>query len=291
MSTHFIEPEQNLTTSHMLRRNPFTGKYVQTQIRGQANTPMQHLQTNALPTDADMLCLNPADPLLHLTASRIFPHSSNRSHREVVSETPQGFTPGLAKELIKNYTQLFERLIPRKDISELRIIERSTAGQVLSTVSGYQQPTAFTQNLQTEARLWAQRTGGDLLADVLTSEVVDHKRIVFKGKHWIAFVPYAAEHPFELRIMPKRASRNLVAITESSHQDLVQTYTQVYALLTKALSSQANFTAIWNMAPIPFCREISRMHITISAQEPPKALKDLSPEDLSAHLRNMLGKP
>lgn len=286
MNTRSLD-KQNLasTAPGALRRNPLTGTYVDLAVGDRAPGLARRLQGNALPLTAAVQYANPDDPLLRLGASSRVSDGAWRTHREAAYEVPLAFTPELAEVLVTRYTSMFETLVPRTDIAELSILEECSAGQVQATVSGYLEPTARTQNLATEASRWARRTGGDLLADVLTAELVDGARILLNNRHWLAYLPYAPEAPLEILLVPKRASRNLVAITDSARADLLATYRQLYTLLFEVLGSGASFTALWSMAPIPWCREVSRLHLSITAAELPAPLEGASPEALAEHLR------
>ena len=57
-------------------------------------------------------------------------------------------------------------------------------------------------------RAYRDRTGRDLVDDVITAERADGSRIVVAGRHWTAFVPFAARWPYEIHLTPPAGCRN-----------------------------------------------------------------------------------
>ena len=71
---------------------------------------------------------------------------------------------------------------------------------------------ARTQSLVAEARRHFDRTGRLLGADILAAERADGSRMVLEGRHWSAYVPYAARWPVEVHLAPHRDVPDLVAL-------------------------------------------------------------------------------
>ena len=68
----------------------------------------------------------------------------------------------------------------------------------------------------TAAKKHFEKTGRDLIGDVLAQEVKDGKRIVAENLHFVAVVPFFARYPYEVHILP-RAVRP--AITDFSPEE------------------------------------------------------------------------
>jgi UDPglucose--hexose-1-phosphate uridylyltransferase len=53
------------------------------------------------------------------------------------------------------------------------------------------------------AKRYVERTGRDLVGDVLAQELADGRRIVAQNAHFIAVVPFFARYPYEVHILPR----------------------------------------------------------------------------------------
>jgi UDPglucose--hexose-1-phosphate uridylyltransferase len=78
-----------------------------------------------------------------------------------------------------------------------------------------------------EARVHADRTGGNLFTDILANEVADGSRIVVQTGQFTAFVPFAARWPVEVHIYPNRFVHNLVDLTDAEVDGFAQIYLDV----------------------------------------------------------------
>jgi UDPglucose--hexose-1-phosphate uridylyltransferase len=78
-----------------------------------------------------------------------------------------------------------------------------------------------------EARRYFDDTGRCALCHMLSDELKDGQRLVAKGKHFVAFVPYAALSPFHLWILPRRHESNYLNATAYELSDLGNLMRQV----------------------------------------------------------------
>jgi UDPglucose--hexose-1-phosphate uridylyltransferase len=78
-----------------------------------------------------------------------------------------------------------------------------------------------------EARAHADRTGGNLFADILANEVAAASRVITRTELFTAFVPFAARWPVEVHIYPNRFVHNLVDLTEAELDGFAQIYLDV----------------------------------------------------------------
>lgn len=256
----------NLISDHQesaLRRDPLTGEFINLASSASVYSLTGRLQNNGYPVSGEPF--DPNDPLLRLGSSALVEDAAWQTHKETIRFVQPLLGQNAGYALAKAYVERFEELVPREDVAELVIREERINGRVSSTITGYSEPTTATTRLQAEASRWTRRTGNDLLADILTAELMDAQRILVNSAHWIAYRPYAAAHETEYIMMPKRPMRNIVATEEEEREDLARVYGQVIAQLNSEQGQDADYTSVWQMAPIPYCREISRMRIHIVA--------------------------
>ena len=78
--------------------------------------------------------------------------------------------------------------------------------------------------------------GRCVYCDILAYETGDGRRIVHENDSFVAFVPFAAEVPFEIRIMPKEHKADFGDITTSEKRDLASALRHVLARLRARLN-------------------------------------------------------
>ncbi len=80
--------------------------------------------------------------------------------------------------------------------------------------------TPRTASLITRAGAHRQRTGRDLMGDVLDSERKSGARVVLDGDAWTCFVPAAARWPVEAHLVPHRAVPDFAALNDAERDEL-----------------------------------------------------------------------
>ncbi|HEY7723521.1 MAG TPA: galactose-1-phosphate uridylyltransferase [Pedococcus sp.] len=167
-----------------------------------------------------------------------------------------------------------------------------------------------TQSLLTEARRHHDRTGRLLGADILTAERRDGSRMVLEGRHWSAYVPYAARWPVEVHLAPHRDVPDLVALDGAERDELAEVYLDLLGRLDRYHPSpdgsplRLPYIAAWQQAPVHVGRDVSRLHLQVmSVLRAPGKLKylagsesgvggwvnDVPPERIAARLREVGG--
>jgi UDPglucose--hexose-1-phosphate uridylyltransferase len=73
---------------------------------------------------------------------------------------------------------------------------------------------------EAEAQRYFDTWGRCVYCDILTFEGHEQQRIVFENASFLAFVPFAAEVPCEIWILPKQHQANFGAITAAAKHDL-----------------------------------------------------------------------
>ena len=71
-----------------------------------------------------------------------------------------------------------------------------------------------------EAQRYFDAWGKCVYCDILGYEMKERKRIVFENASFLAFVPYAANVPFEIWILPKKHEADFGAVSDAEKDDL-----------------------------------------------------------------------
>jgi UDPglucose--hexose-1-phosphate uridylyltransferase len=82
-----------------------------------------------------------------------------------------------------------------------------------------------------EAQRYFDEQGRCVFCDILAFEGRERRRVIVDNASFLAFVPFAAEVPFEMWIMPKRHQADFGAISDAEKADLALTLREVLARL------------------------------------------------------------
>ena len=167
---------------------------------------------------------------------------------------------------------------------------------------------ARTASLLRAATEHHQRTGHLLGADLLAAELDAGSRVVIRGTHWTAYVPYAARWPVEVHLAPRRDVPDLVALDNDERDELAEVYLDLLRRLDRYYEGPDGspiampYIAGWHQAPVRQGRDVSRLHLQVmSVLRAPGRLKylagsesgvgawvnDVAPERVAARLREV----
>ena len=169
-------------------------------------------------------------------------------------------------------------------------------------IYGYPFVTPRTAQLLTRAASHRQRTGRDLLGDVLDSERKAGTRVVQDGEAWTCFVPAAARWPVEAHLVPHRAVPDMAALDDAERDELAVMYRDLLHRLERVFGEpmELPYIAGWHQAPIHTGRDLTRLHLQLfSLRRAPGKLKflagsesgmaawinDVTPEQIAERLR------
>ncbi|MFI5954588.1 galactose-1-phosphate uridylyltransferase [Cryptosporangium sp. NPDC051539] len=145
-----------------------------------------------------------------------------------------------------------------------------------------------------------EATGECLQCALLQSEQADGVRIVEKGSHFTAYVPFAARWPYEVLIVPHRHVPDLPALDEAELAELAELYPAVLRRFDALFDGPAPYIAGWQQAPVRFDRDLWHLALQVfSIRRAPGKLKylagsesgaavwinDIAPERAAAALR------
>jgi UDPglucose--hexose-1-phosphate uridylyltransferase len=86
------------------------------------------------------------------------------------------------------------------------------------------------------AQQYFDEWGRSVFEDILQFEQQDRRRVVDETEEFLAFVPYAAEVPFEVWIMPRRPQADFGSITDAQKADLAAILRDILARLRARLN-------------------------------------------------------
>lgn len=93
-----------------------------------------------------------------------------------------------------------------------------------------------------EAQRYFDECGRCVYCDILAFEMQDRRRVILENQSFLAFVPFAAEVPFEVWIMPKRHQADFSQISNEEKSDLAQALHDILArLYTKLEDPDYNY--------------------------------------------------
>ena len=175
-------------------------------------------------------------------------------------------------------------------------------------IYGYPLVTPRTATMLARAAEHRERTGRLLLRDILDAERADGSRIILHGRHWTAYVPYAARWPVEVHLAPHRDVPDLPALDDAERDELSHVYVDLlqrldhYYVTTDGEPVRLPYIAGWHQAPAREGRDLTRLHLQLtSVLRAPGKLKflagsesgmgawvnDTTPERIAARLRDV----
>ncbi|MFQ5912024.1 MAG: galactose-1-phosphate uridylyltransferase [Nitrospinota bacterium] len=93
-------------------------------------------------------------------------------------------------------------------------------------------------------------SGRCVYSDMTEQELDDGRRIVYQTEHFVAFCPFASKFPYEVWVLPRRASPSFGAITAPELDGLADVLGRVLGALWEGLDKPA-FNYVVRTAPIP----------------------------------------
>jgi UDPglucose--hexose-1-phosphate uridylyltransferase len=152
----------------------------------------------------------------------------------------------------------------------------------------------------TAVREHHEATGECLQCAALAAEQAESVRIVEKGEHFTAYVPFAARWPYEVMIAPHRHVPDIAALTAAERDELSALYPAVLRRFDELFDTPAPYIAGWQQAPVREAREAWHLALQVfSIRRAPGKLKylagsesgaavwinDIAPERAAAALR------
>jgi UDPglucose--hexose-1-phosphate uridylyltransferase len=130
-----------------------------------------------------------------------------------------------------------------------------TLGHPHGQIYGYPfVPPRFFRMAETLAR-HHERAGSCLQCELVAAETADGRRVVDTAEGWVAYVPFAARWPYEVRLVPTRHIGSLGDLTAAEREALATIYLRVLRAFDGLFDTPAPYIAGWQQAPVRHLRD------------------------------------
>ncbi|MEP6907808.1 MAG: galactose-1-phosphate uridylyltransferase [Pseudoxanthomonas sp.] len=109
-----------------------------------------------------------------------------------------------------------------------------------------------------------ERFGPDLFAQILEREQAS-ERVLLRGEHFTAFVPFAARWPIEVHMLPHRHLPDLAATTGSERDELAMLFLRLLRGIDALYDTPTPYIAAWHQAPVNTGRDTTRLMLQITS--------------------------
>ena len=104
----------------------------------------------------------------------------------------------------------------------------------------------------------------DLFAQILSREGAG-ERVVLRGEHWTAFVPFAARWPIEVHMLPNRHVPDFAGLTDAEKDELAPLYLQLLRGIDALYDTPTPYIAAWHQAPVHVGRDEVRLMLQLTS--------------------------
>jgi UDPglucose--hexose-1-phosphate uridylyltransferase len=106
--------------------------------------------------------------------------------------------------------------------------------------------------------------GPTLFADILAFEQ-QSDRVVLRGEHFTAFVPFAARWPLEIHLLPHRQVPDFAALSSDERDELAVVYRRILRAVDAIYDTPTPYIAAWHQAPTHVHRDDIRLMLQITS--------------------------
>jgi UDPglucose--hexose-1-phosphate uridylyltransferase len=132
-------------------------------------------------------------------------------------------------------------------------------------IYAYPYVTPRTQRLVESIEKFAgSNPGQSLFESILESERASD-RVVLSGKHWTAFVPFAARWPVEVHMLPHRHVPDFAATNDEERDELASLYLTLLRGIDKLYDTPTPYIAAWHQAPVNVARDDIRLMLQVTS--------------------------
>ncbi|MFT4219719.1 MAG: galactose-1-phosphate uridylyltransferase [Microbacterium sp.] len=108
------------------------------------------------------------------------------------------------------------------------------------------------------------RSGPDLMQRVLEFEQAA-ERVVLRGEHWTAYVPFAARWPVEVHLVPHRHAPDFAALSPAERDELAPLYLRLLRGVDALYDTPTPYIAAWHQAPVHVGRDTVRLRLEVTS--------------------------
>lgn len=109
-----------------------------------------------------------------------------------------------------------------------------------------------------------ERTSPDLFQRILEFEQAG-PRVVLRGEHFTAFVPFAARWPLELHLLPHRHVPDFTALSDAERDELAPMYLRLLRGIDALYDTPTPYIAAWHQAPVHTGRDTVRLALQLTS--------------------------
>ena len=217
-------------------------------------------------------------------------------------------SPGQAATVMAAWADRSAELARQPGVEQVYCFENRGAeiGVTLSHPHGqiyaYPYITPRTDRMLASCASYRRETGNNLFDDLLAAEEADSSRIVLRGAHWTAFVPFAAHWPYEVHLYPRRRVPSLPALAGAARAEFCELYLDLLRRFDRLFDRPAPYISAWHQAPVRRGGDDFALHLELfTVMRAPGKLKylagsesgmgafanDIAPEAAAGRLRQL----
>lgn len=106
--------------------------------------------------------------------------------------------------------------------------------------------------------------GPNLFADTLAFEQAS-ERVLIKGEHFTAYVPFAGRWPVEIHLLPHRHVNDFTQLSSDECDELAETYSRLLGAMDRIYSTPTPYISAWHQAPLVAGGENVRLQLQITS--------------------------
>ena len=106
--------------------------------------------------------------------------------------------------------------------------------------------------------------GPTLMRDLIERELAG-PRVLLRGEHWSAYVPFAARWPIEAHLVPHRHVSDLAETSLDERDELASVYLRLLRGLDARYDSPTPYIAAWHQAPVHERRDEVRLTLQLTS--------------------------
>ncbi len=130
-------------------------------------------------------------------------------------------------------------------------------------IYAYPYITPRTDRMLRSSFTYLRATGRNLFDDVLQAEAAVSSRIVLRGAHWMAFVPFAARWPYEVHLYPLDRVPDLPALSSAARAEFCDLYLDLLRRFDRLFDRPAPYISAWHQAPAHSGRDDFALHLEL----------------------------
>lgn len=109
-----------------------------------------------------------------------------------------------------------------------------------------------------------EQYGPTLFQDILDFELASD-RVVLRGEHWSAFVPFAARWPLEVHLLPHRQLSDFAETNDEEREELSGLYRTLLRGVDAIYDTPLPYIAAWHQAPVNTHRADIRLMLQLTS--------------------------